>query len=143
MSGSFSFFIFIFIFLLGGGGGGWVPLIWLERMACKIESLINFFLRVILNEVTKKVPNQFDILNICWFSFQIVLEIKQGYNRNISKFMTSNFRNMTIFWDIPKWNGGQINWNGGSILLNKKKKVLLCTQSACDESSYIIILFVL
>ena len=24
------------------------------------------------------------------------------------------FRNMTIFWDIPKWNRGQTKWDGGS-----------------------------
>ena len=23
---------------------------------------------------------------------------------------------MTIFWDIPKWNRGQIKWDGGSII---------------------------
>ena len=29
--------------------------------------------------------------------------------------MTFIFRNWTIFWDIPKWNRGQIKWDGGSI----------------------------
>ena len=29
--------------------------------------------------------------------------------------MTFIFRNMTIFWDIPKWNRGQTKWDGGSI----------------------------
>ena len=24
------------------------------------------------------------------------------------------FKNRTIFWDIPKWNRGQIKWDGGS-----------------------------
>ena len=46
-----------------------------KRMVCKIEFLISifFFLRVILNEATKKVP----FLNIFWvFFFQMVLEIK-------------------------------------------------------------------
>ena len=45
----------------------------------------------------------------------MVLEIKQGHNRNISKLMTSNFRNRTMFWDILKWNRGQTNQDGGSI----------------------------
>ena len=64
----------------------------------------------------KMCPNQIDLKkkNICQFSFQIVLKIKQGYNKNISKLMTFIFRNRTIFWDIPKWNRGQTNWNGGS-----------------------------
>ena len=26
--------------------------------------------------------------------------------------MTFIFRNMTIFWDIPKWNRGQTKWDG-------------------------------
>ena len=25
------------------------------------------------------------------------------------------FRNMTIFWDISKWNRGPKKWDGGSI----------------------------
>ena len=28
--------------------------------------------------------------------------------------MTFIFRNMTIFWDILKWNRGQTKWDGGS-----------------------------
>ena len=35
---------------------------------------------------------------------QIFFKIKQGYNRNISKLITFNFRNKTIFWDIPEQN---------------------------------------
>ena len=34
---------------------------------------------------------------------------------NIYKLITFTFRNGTIFWDIPKWNRGQTNWNKGSI----------------------------
>ena len=30
--------------------------------------------------------------------------------------MTFIFRNMTIFWDISKWNRGQKKWDGWSIL---------------------------
>ena len=65
-------YIYLFFFVWGWGGGG--SLIWREwsvrshqrkrknekeeeRKACKIESLINFVLRVILNEAIKKVPN--------------------------------------------------------------------------------------
>ena len=33
---------------------------------------------------------------------------------NISKLMTFIFRNMTIFWDILKWNRGQKKWDRGS-----------------------------
>ena len=33
---------------------------------------------------------------------------------NISKLIIFIFRNMTIFWDIPKWNRKQTNWDGGS-----------------------------
>ena len=33
---------------------------------------------------------------------------------NISKLMTFIFRNMTIFWDISKWNREQKKWNGWS-----------------------------
>ena len=29
--------------------------------------------------------------------------------------MTFIFRNKTIFWDILKWNRGQIKWDGGNI----------------------------
>ena len=29
--------------------------------------------------------------------------------------MTFIFRNITIFWDIPKWNRGQTKWDRGSI----------------------------
>ena len=29
--------------------------------------------------------------------------------------MTFIFRNMTIFWDISKWNRGQKKWDGESI----------------------------
>ena len=46
----------------------------------------------------KMCSNQIDFLNICQFSFQIVLKIKQGYTRNISKLITFIFRNRTIFW---------------------------------------------
>ena len=35
--------------------------------------------------------------------------------------MTLIFRNMTIFWDISKWNRGQTKWDGGSIILFKEK----------------------
>ena len=31
---------------------------------------------------------------------------------NISKLITFIFRNMTTFWDIPKWNRGQTKWDG-------------------------------
>ena len=41
----------------------------------------------------------------------MVWEIKYGHNRNISKLMTSNFRNKIIFWDISKWNRGQTNYD--------------------------------
>ena len=30
--------------------------------------------------------------------------------------MTFIFRNMTIFWDIPKWNREQTKWNGESTI---------------------------
>ena len=33
---------------------------------------------------------------------------------NISKLMTLIFKNMTIFWDISKWNRGKKKWDGGS-----------------------------
>ena len=33
--------------------------------------------------------------------------------------MTFIFRNMTIFWDILKWNRGQKKWDGGSNILPK------------------------
>ena len=32
--------------------------------------------------------------------------------------MTFIFKNMTIFWDIPKWNRGQTNWDRSIILWN-------------------------
>ena len=35
--------------------------------------------------------------------------------------MTFIFRNITIFWDIPKWNRGQTKWDRGS---NKNKTML-------------------
>ena len=31
--------------------------------------------------------------------------------------MTLIFRNMTIFWDISKWNKGQTKWDKGSLIL--------------------------
>ena len=31
---------------------------------------------------------------------------------NISKLITFIFRNITIFWDISKWNRRQTNWDG-------------------------------
>ena len=67
----------------------------------------------------KRCLDQIDFLNICQFSFQIVLKIKQGYNRNISKLIIFTFRNRIIFWDIPKQNRGQTNWDGGSNNDNK------------------------
>ena len=44
----------------------------------------------------------------------MVLEIKQEHNKNISKLMNFNFKNMTTFWDIPKWNKRQTNQDKGS-----------------------------
>ena len=41
------------------------------------------------------------------------MKVKQGYNRNISKLIIFIFKNMTIFWDIPKWNRGQQTGTGG------------------------------
>ena len=62
-----------------------------------------FFLKsVILNKATKNVSQLDDFLKYLLVLFQIVLKIKFGYNRNISKLITSIFRNRTIFWDIPK-----------------------------------------
>ena len=46
----------------------------------------------------KRCSNQIDFLNICQFSFQIVLKIKQGYNKNVNKLMNFFFRNRIIFW---------------------------------------------
>ena len=63
----------------------------------------------------KRCLNQIGFLNICQFSFQIVLKIKQGYNRHISELIIFIFRSKTIFWDIPKWNRGQTNQDGGNI----------------------------
>ena len=40
---------------------------------------------------------------------------KQGYNRNISKLITSIFRNGTIFQNILKWNRGQTKQDEKSI----------------------------
>ena len=40
---------------------------------------------------------------------------KYEYNRNISKLITFIFRNGTIFWNILKWNRGQIKWDEKSI----------------------------
>ena len=31
---------------------------------------------------------------------------------NINKLKVFNFRYMTIFWGISRWNRGQTNWNG-------------------------------
>ena len=35
--------------------------------------------------------------------------LQMNYFFSISKLMVFNFRNNTIFWDIPKWNKGQTN----------------------------------
>ena len=48
----------------------------------------------------------------------MVFKIKYGHNKNISKLMTFNFRNNIIFWDIPKWNREQTNWDEGNIFLS-------------------------
>ena len=58
----------------------------------------------------------------------MVLEITQGHNKNIKKLMFFNFRNRTIFWDIPKWNKGQTNQNGWNIKetkITKNEKVIV------------------
>ena len=34
------------------------------------------------------------------------------------------FRNRTIFWDILKWNRGQIKWDGGSSINKNNKNAL-------------------
>ena len=41
--------------------------------------------------------------------------------------MTFIFRNMTIFWNIPKWNKGQTKWDGGSTIFQKKFVSPYCT----------------
>ena len=39
----------------------------------------------------------------------MILKIKYGHNRNISKLMIFNFKSKIIFWDIAKQNKEQIN----------------------------------
>ena len=39
--------------------------------------------------------------------------------------MTFTFRNRIIFWDIPKWNKGQINWDGEITLIVQAKVVCI------------------
>ena len=34
----------------------------------------------------------------------MLLKIKQGHNRKVSKLDAFNFKNTTTFWDLVKWN---------------------------------------
>ena len=87
----------------------------------------------------KKCPNQIDILNICQFSFRMVLKIKQGYNRNISKLINFIFRRQYFGHSKMEQNTNKrskyYRWKGGSI--TKLPNVLLKTQFYPLSDQYI------
>ena len=54
--------------------------------------------------------------------------------------MTFIFRNMTIFWDIPKWlpkwNKGQTNWNEGSNILLNPTHTFMAADPSLEKANH-------